>query len=400
MGIPVMPIFIFDSNIITELPPKDARITFIHSQLARLHTELKQFNSSLAIFHGDPLSVWKDLIQTGPITSVFYNRDYEPYGLERDGNITRLFSENGVSSQTFKDQVIFEKDEVVKKDGLPYTVFTPYKNRWLDRFEKLPLEPELNTENLFHFTTKMPTLQAFGFETSEIKVIPYDISVAHNYAQTRDFPSVSGTSNLGPHLRFGTVSVRSIVRNIPNKSSVFLSELIWREFFMQIMWHFPQVQSHNFKRKYDGVAWRNNEEEFKTWCEGNTGFPMVDAGIRELLATGHMHNRVRMIVAGFLCKHLLIDWKWGEAFFAQHLLDYELSSNNGNWQWAAGTGCDSAPYFRIFNPSEQLKKFDKQLEYIHKWIPEYNMGLYLPPMVDHKIARLRALETYKSGILQ
>lgn len=400
IGLPVKPIFIFDTQITSELPKDDARISFIYSQLANIQLELEKHGSSLTIYHGDPLKIWEEIAASENVSSVFFNKDYEPYAIKRDSQVQEFLSHHNVTCNRFKDHVIFEENEVVKKDGKPYTIYTPFKNKWLEKLDEVIFTKELNTKNLHQYSAPFPSLQDIGFIESKIKVPEFSLSQAHDYAQIRDFPSKNGTSLLAPHLRFGTVSIRDMVIRAKEKSDVFLSELIWREFFMQILWHFPEVQNHNFKRKYDGVEWRNNPAEFEQWCKGETGYPMVDAGMRELLATGHMHNRVRMIVAGFLCKHLLIDWKWGEAFFAKHLLDYELASNNGNWQWAAGTGCDSAPYFRIFNPTEQLKKFDKDLIYIHKWIPEYNMGLYLPPMVDHKMARLRALDVYKKGIIQ
>ena len=255
-------------------------------------------------------------------------------------------------------------------------------------------------KNESHFAKlefNLPSLKELGFIRSSIKVHAYDISQLDNYDEVRNFPALNQTSFLSPHLRFGTVSIRKVVKQTVSNQS-FLSELIWREFFMQILYHFKEVVHSNFRRKYDHIEWRNNAAEFESWKNGATGFPMVDAGMRELNATGYMHNRVRMVVAGFLCKHLLIDWRWGEAYFAKKLLDYELSSNNGNWQWAAGTGCDAAPYFRVFNPTTQIKKFDPEMTYINKWIPELNALSYPSPIVDHKTARERAIAMYKRGI--
>ncbi|MGB0806646.1 MAG: cryptochrome/photolyase family protein [Salibacteraceae bacterium] len=400
MDLPVKPIFIFDSNIINELDPNDSRISFIHEKLNELNRALKPYNSGITVFVGDPIEVWKSIIATHSVHSVFYNKDYEPYARKRDKELQQFFATENIECYSYKDHVIFEESEILKNDGTPYTVFTPFKKKWLENFKGVTINKQSNLNNFINQSTEIPSLQRLGFQKSAIQVKAVNLSQLNNYSDIRDFPAVNGTSNLSPHLRFGTVSIRQMVSIALKKSPVFLSELIWREFFMQILWHYPQVQNNNFKRKYDGIEWRNNTQEFELWCQGKTGYPMVDAGMRELVQTGYMHNRVRMITAGFLCKHLLIDWKWGEAFFAKHLLDFELASNNGNWQWASGTGCDSAPYFRIFNPTTQLQKFDKHLEYVQKWIPDYNMGLYQPPMVNHKIARERALETYKKGIIQ
>lgn len=399
-GIPVIPIFIFDTQILDELAKDDARLNFIHESLSNVNTQLAKYNSSIKFYIGNPIHLWQTIIQENTISQVFFNKDYEPYATARDQEITTLLQQKNITVSSFKDQVIFEENEVLKNDGTPYTIFTPFKNKWLSHFTEVNVLENTRFKNLMEQSHAIPSLAELGFVSSSKKVPNYSFQHLKDYSINRDFPGKSGTTVIGPHLRFGTVSIRKIVNQVKDHHPIYLSELIWREFFMQIMFHFPQVQNHNFKRKYDGVQWRNNAKDFELWCQGKTGYPLVDAGMRELVATGHMHNRVRMVTAGFLCKHLLIDWKWGEAFFAQHLLDYELSSNNGNWQWAAGTGCDAAPYFRIFNPIEQLKKFDKEFTYINKWIPEYNMGLYLPPMVDHRTARLRALEAYKTGIIQ
>ena len=299
---------------------------------------------------------------------------------------------------SFKDQVIFEEKEILKNDGLPYTVFTPYKNKWLSLFKGVTVKPSISFTHFHHFNASFPSMEALGFVPSSIQVKGFDLSVAHEYASNRDFPAKDATSYLSAHLRFGTVSIRQVIAQLKPANDVFLSELIWREFFMQILFNFPAVVHRNFRAKYDGIQWVNNKLDFEKWCNGQTGYPMVDAGMRQLNETGFMHNRVRMITAGFLCKHLLIDWRWGEAYFARKLLDYELSSNNGNWQWAAGTGCDAAPYFRIFNPIEQLRKFDQSQDYIKKWIPEFGTNRYPLPMVEHTFARRRALEVYKAGI--
>ncbi len=397
----VLPIFIFDTNIIDELPRDDSRISFIYAQLDSINESLRQHKSSLLCLKGNPIDVFKELITQHKIKQVFTNKDYEPYALNRDEEISALLGKNDITFNTFKDQVIFEKDDILKPDGSPYTVFTPYKKKWLNHF----INPEIYELNERHFKAlyecdfNFPSLSDIGFEQSSIKDEEYSINHLQNYQKQRDFPGLNGTSHLSAHLRFGTVGIRRIVTAVKDNES-FLSELIWREFFMQILYHFPKVVRQNFKSKYDSIPWRNKLEEFEKWKAGETGYPIVDAGMRELNQTGYMHNRVRMITASFLCKHLLINWQWGEAYFAEKLLDYDLALNNGNWQWAAGTGCDAAPYFRIFNPTEQTKKFDSNLEYINKWVPELNSLAYPQPIVEHKFARQRALDTYKIGIEQ
>jgi deoxyribodipyrimidine photo-lyase len=398
---PVLPVFIFDSNITDELPSYDPRISFIHETLSGINNELKKYGSSILIRKGDPEKIWFEILDSYDINAVYINRDYEPYAINRDRTIERILTKKQISFMTFKDQVIFEEREILKSDGSPYTIFTPYKNRWLQKVsEFLPLKERdsLTNPNFLKCNSVFQSLKELGFSESSDKVKPYDLSVIKDYDKFRDFPAEEKTSYLGPHLRFGTISIRKLVKLALKENTVFLNELIWREFFMQILFSFPNVVTGNFKSKYDNIQWRNNEDEFERWCNGETGFPIVDAGMRQLNETGYMHNRVRMITAGFLCKHLLIDWRWGEAYFAGKLLDYELSSNNGNWQWAAGTGCDAAPYFRIFNPHSQQLKFDPEMEYIRKWIPEFNSSSYPDSMIDHDFARKRAIEVYKSGL--
>lgn len=398
-GKPVLPIFIFDTTILSQLSKDDARVSFIHQCLQKMDVELKKHDSSLSILKGEPIKVWEQILKNYKVDTIFTNKDYEPYALQRDREIYKIATQNNIGFQRFKDQVIFEENEVLKADGKPYTVYTPYKNKWLAAFKELELITEsANLNNLFRCKLDFPTLDFIGFIKSKIKVSDFNPKKIEDYGEFRDFPSKDHTTHIGAHLRFGTLSVRQVILDLPALSDVYLSELVWREFFMQILFHFPKVKNHNFKPKYDVIPWRNNKEEFEKWCNGQTGYPMVDAGMRELNATGHMHNRVRMVTAGFLCKHLLIDWQWGEAYFAQKLLDYDLSANNGNWQWAAGTGCDAAPYFRVFNPTTQIQKFDKGLEYIKKWVPEINELTYAKPMVEHKFARERAIETYKQAL--
>jgi len=399
-GFPVLPLFIFDTQIIDELPADDARISFIYKQLQKVHEQLVAWDSSLHIFKGEPLTVWKELLSRYQIQAVYLNNDYEPYALKRDRELGELLKSHGISLHSFKDQVIFEKGEIVKEDGTPYTVFTPYKRKWLEKFQRPALLSGAGDpgDGFLKVSLAFPRIEALGFTPSNTEVLPYDLSILKDYARLRDFPGPDATSHLSTHLRFGTVSIRQIIARLGPGDEVFLSELIWREFFMQILFHFPQVVTENFKPRYKGIEWLNHAGDFELWCEGKTGYPLVDAGMRQLNATGYMHNRVRMVTAGFLCKHLLTDWRMGEAYFATKLLDYELSSNNGNWQWAAGTGCDAAPYFRIFNPMEQLKKFDPDLSYVKRWIPEYGTPKYPVPIVDHKHARDRALLSYKKAI--
>jgi deoxyribodipyrimidine photo-lyase len=402
-GEEVLPIFIFDKNILEDLPKDDPRVAFIHDLLAEMNAGLKKHRKSLAVFYGDPISIFEQLVTENDIRKVYTNHDYEPYARKRDLAVYQVFKKHQIEFLTYKDQVIFEKSEVTKDDGNPYVVFTPYSRKWKEAFAKVelkhfPSEKKLDGIASHHYP--FLTLKDIGFKASEIKVPALDISQKRiaNYESTRNFPDLE-TSHLGPYLRFGAVSIREIVAKASEqKNLTYLNELIWREFFMQILWHFPQTVTKSFKPKYDAIKWRNNEAEFEKWCNGKTGYPFVDAGMHELNTTGFMHNRVRMIVASFLCKHLLIDWRWGEAYFAGKLFDYEQSSNIGNWQWAAGSGVDAAPYFRIFNPAEQIKKFDKDLKYIKKWIPELETDKYPEPIVEHKFARERCLEVYKKAV--
>lgn len=395
----VIPVFIFDEEILDELETTDTRVHFIYQRLEKINVFLEEYNSSVRIFKGSVVEVFKDLINEYEIQDVFINEDYEPYAIQRDKRVLYLLESNNIQLHTYTDHVVFKPGTILKDDGLPYTVYTPFKKKWLKHFEtnKPKKTPLPNYDNFLKIKFDYPTIEELGFSTTAIHVEDFNLAELDNYGVTRNVPALNSTSFLGPHLRFGTVSIRTIVNQLKQSDAVFLSELIWREFFIQIMFHFPRVLSENFKLKYNGIVWRNNEEEFKLWCNGKTGYPIVDAGMRQLNKTGYMHNRVRMITASFLCKHLLIDWRWGEAYFAQKLLDYELASNNGNWQWVAGTGCDAAPYFRVFSPSAQTIKFDPDLIYIKKWVPEFEELTYLP-MVDHKMARERALLTYKLGL--
>ncbi len=400
----VLPVFIFDKNILNKLSDKkDKRVSFIHQTLNALNIEMQKFGSSLLVLYGEPLNVFKTISESFHVKDVFTNQDYEPYAIERDRQILDWLKSKGISFLPFKDQVIFEKQEILKLDKSPYTIFTPYSKIWkrkiaeekIEKYSSQKLLSKLFKTEPFHF----PSLNEIGFEIADIQIPPVEIekNIIKNYHLTRNLPAVNGTSKFSVHLRFGTVSIRELAAIAVKLNEQWLNEIIWREFFMMILFHFPHVVDKSFKRKYENIEWRNDEAEFKKWCDGETGYPIVDAGMRELNDTGFMHNRVRMIVASFLTKHLLIDWRWGEAYFAEKLLDYELSSNNGNWQWAAGCGCDAAPYFRIFNPTEQTKRFDQEMVYTKKWINNFTPN-YLPPIVEHSFARRRALEVFKKAL--
>lgn len=403
-GLPVLPIFVFDPGILNRLKSDDPRVGFIYRTISCIKNQLENNGSSLMVFFETPFQTFEKLLSEYVVDSVYSNNDYEPYASSRDTEVKQFLKLRGVKFHTFKDQVIFEKEEVVKDNCAPYTVFTPYSKKWKQCLSDHSLNPfpsEELTRNFFRCNPfNLPAFEKLGFRKSETRIPPpeIDIQKIKDYEKTRDFPVLEGTTRLGIHLRLGTISIRELARIAMQTSEVFLNELIWREFFTSILWFFPYVVSGPFKNQYDFIEWRNNEKEFETWCQGRTGFPLVDAGMRELNETGFMHNRVRMVVASFLVKHLLIDWRWGEAYFAEKLLDFELASNNGNWQWAAGTGCDAAPYFRVFNPESQQQRFDRNKEYILKWVPELNTKDYPPPMVDHRFARERVLSVYKKAL--
>ncbi len=398
-GKPLILLFIFDDKILGDLPDDDPRVSYIYDNLEKIHRSVSVYGSSVLAFKGSWKRIWQDITSLLKIRSVFWNTDYEPYAITHDREVTDILHENGIETSNYKDQVIFEKDEVIKDDSLPYTVFTPFSRKWLSVLEinGIPYESksEDHLNNLARISVTFPSLDSIGFKRSGIKPREFMSENIENYDKHRDYPYLDATSFSGPHLRFGTVSIREIVKTALMVNKTYLNELIWREFFMQILYHYPGVVNNSFKPVYDRIRWINDNELFDKWCHGATGYPLVDAGMRQLNATGFMHNRVRMVTASFLCKHLLTDWRWGEKYFAEKLLDYELSSNNGNWQWASGTGCDAAPYFRVFNPLIQAKKFDKDNKYILKWIPELNTPDYPNPIINHSFARKRAIETYK-----
>jgi len=406
-NIKVLPIFIFDKEILDKLTNKaDKRVSVIYNLILTLQQKIVDCGSSLLVLYGNTQEVFEKLTIQYKINAVYTNNDYEPKAIERDSKIAQLLNKKNIKFLSYKDQVIFEKSEILKPDGKLYTVFTPYSKIWKKNLDIKKIE-NFTSENLLKNLVKttpfnMPKIESIGFIDTKFKIENYKINkkIIENYHNTRNFPYIDGTSNLSVHLRFGTVSIRELVKIAVNINQQWLNELIWREFFMMILYHFPKVENSAFKTKYESIPWRNNEQEFQKWCEGNTGYPIVDAGMRQLNQTGLMHNRVRMIVASFLTKHLLIDWRWGELYFAEKLLDFELSSNNGNWQWASGSGCDAVPYFRIFNPYEQVKRFDPDLLYIKKWVSNLNEFSYQQPIVDHKFARERAIMTYKKGLNQ
>ena len=414
---PVIPLFIFDKNILDKLEDKnDARVTFIYDALKDLQTELKKKGSTLVVKYGEPTKIWKELLQSYTIKAVYTNHDYEPYAINRDEEIAQFLAKQNIPFHTFKDHVIFEEGEVLKADGTPYTVFTPYSRKWKAKLDSRvskdaqenPISYYLKQYPSLGYADKLwqsspiaiPTLQSMNFERSELSIPGKTVTrgLIKKYDETRNFPAIAGTSQLGIHFRFGTISIREKAQKARQLNETYLNELIWRDFYATILAHFPHVAERPFRAKYEKIPWRHNEKEWKKWCTGHTGYPMVDAGMRELNATGFMHNRIRMVTASFFTKHLLMDYRLGEAYFAKKLLDFDLASNNGGWQWAAGCGTDAAPYFRIFNPTSQQQKFDKELKYIKKWIPEYGTDQYPDPIVDHKTARERCLSTFKAAL--
>lgn len=417
---PVLPLFIFDADILDELDdPQDARVSFLHQSVLDLQEQLQTLGSSILLRYGKPSEVWAQVLDEFAIAEVYTNHDYEPRAIQRDEQVKAMLAGRDIPLFSFKDQVIFEKLEVTKADGGPYTVFTPYsrtwKNKLISRMEKPGMAGEEEAVSFylkpypcekyyanFHQIEPLPVpaLSAMGFHPSAVEIPPTSVSrgLIKQYDKTRDFPYLNGTSRLGIHFRFGTISIREKARRALELNETFLNELIWRDFYAQILANFPHVAKGSFRPEYDRIEWRNDEKEFEKWCEGKTGYPIVDAGMRELNHTGFMHNRVRMITASFLTKHLLIDWRWGEAYFAKKLLDFDLASNNGGWQWAAGSGTDAAPYFRVFSPAAQQEKFDPEYKYVRKWVPEYGTAAYPKPIVDHKFARERCLEVYKFAL--
>jgi len=404
-GEKVLPIFIFDRTILDDLQDtQDPRVIFIHRQISSLNTELKKYKSGILVEYGDPLHIFESLLEKYPIKAVYSNEDYEPYALSRDKSVKSLMQQSAVNFIQFKDHVIFHKNEILNNSKEPFKVFSAYKKKWLSLLDPGMLAP-CKSESLLHRlysfqTNQIISLSDIGFRDNALSFPQKKFykGIIEHYDKTRDFPYLDGTSRLGIHFRHGTISIRQAFRFGIEHNDTWVNELIWREFYSMILFHFPAVVSHSFKSRYDNIEWINSKEDFEKWCAGETGYPIVDAGMHQLNKTGYMHNRVRMIVASFLTKHLLIDWRWGEAYFAQKLLDYELASNNGGWQWAAGTGTDAQPYFRVFNPHAQMQKFDPDQLYVKRWASEYSGKKYPNPIIDHKFARTRAIETYKKAL--
>ncbi len=402
---PVLPLFIFDDNILKELDTDDRRVDFIYTQVLKLKKELQSIGSDIIVKIGNPIKVINEILSNYNVKSVFCNKDHEPYGIGRDKDIQKLLSKSGIEFIQYLDHLIADKNSVLKSDGKPYTVYTPFKNRFKqvisssDYLDYVVIPYKNNFAQVLQ-SLKIPSIESIGFKSNNIKFPSsnIDFEIIQKYHNTRDIPSVEGTTKLGIHLRFGTISIRELYRNSVDLNEVFINELIWREFYAMILMHYPNVVFSSFKKQYDNIEWINNEVDFESWMNGETGYEIVDAGMRQLNETGYMHNRVRMITASFLTKHLLIDWRWGEAYFAKKLLDYELSSNNGGWQWCAGSGSDAAPYFRIFSPERQREKFDPKKEYIKMWIPNYDSNNYINKIVDHKNAIERCKEVYSRAI--
>ena len=404
-GKQVQPVFIFDTTILKQLPRNDQRVLFIHQTIARLQEEYQQLGTSLLVAVGNPVDIIPELVMQTGASIVFANRDYEPSAIVRDKLVAEKLSKKNCEFIGAKDQVIFEKNEILKADGTPYTVYTPYMRKWREKLNAFYLQSypvEKYFSNFRKSTSEMlPTLESLGFDNEQFQEFPsahFPLEIIRKYAETRDFPNVHGTSRLSLHLRFGTISIRELASIANETNETYLKELIWRDFYQMILFHFPATVNEAFKKQYDKIVWEFDEQQFKAWCEGRTGYPLVDAGMRELNTTGFMHNRVRMVVASFLTKHLLHDWRLGERYFAEKLLDFDLASNIGGWQWAAGSGNDAAPYFRVFNPTSQQEKFDPKFEYVKKWVPEFGTDAYPKPIVEHTFARNRVLERYKKAL--
>ncbi|MFN5415422.1 MAG: cryptochrome/photolyase family protein [Flavobacteriia bacterium] len=402
----VQAIFIFDSEILNKLEKNDQRVLFIYREIEKLKQKYKDLGSDLHVFYGNPVEIIPLLCDENQINTLCTNKDYEPYAIQRDKTIFDILKAKGVDFIAKKDHVIFEKNEILKGDGSPYTIFTPYSRRWKEKLNDFYLKSyptEKYLSNLAKKTTEseLISLQKMGFESKQVVDFPateFNSKIISEYSEKRDIPSLNATSRLSLHLRFGTISIRKLTQKALETNQTYLNELIWRDFYQAILYHFPHSATDSFKKQYDRIEWKNKEKLFELWCEGKTGYPLVDAGMRELNTTGFMHNRVRMVVASFLCKHLLIDWRWGERYFAEKLLDFDLASNTGGWQWASGSGCDAAPYFRVFNPQLQQEKFDKDFKYIKKWVPEFGTEQYPEPIVEHKVARDLAIASYKLAL--
>jgi len=399
----VLPIFIFDINILKDLNQNDRRVSLLFDRLMELNKELAKQSKKIHVYYGDPELILNELHEKIPFDALFANTDYEPYATKRDRTINNSLGKKYVKFLSFKDQVIFEKDEILSNEGKIYSVYTYYMKKWKSLFNNSMTDSYPSHKLLHKCITSdaikcVHFLDEIGFEYS--KYILYNPNLTqislNKYEESRDNPNVNGTSNASVHLRFGFLSIREVVKIALQYSEIFLNELIWRSFFSQILWNYPRVVDSCFKVKYNNLEWNSNDLLFK-WQKGQTGFHIVDAGMRQLIETGYMHNRVRMIAASFLVKNLGIDWRLGEAYFASKLMDFDLASNNGNWQWVAGTGCDASPYFRVFNPNTQRERYDPNFKYCAKWINELEEnGIYrVPKIVDAKQSRLEAIDRYK-----
>ncbi len=437
-------VFVFDTDILDRLEDRhDRRVDFIWHSVRELQTALAEMGGGLVVRHGSARTLIPELARELGVNAVFANRDYEPEAILRDAAVEEALAADGIPFVTFKDQVIFERDQLLSGSGRPYSVFTPYRNAWLKRVGDADLQLHPVAEHAAALApaveSALPSLPSMGFQHTDLASLgvkpgmsgaaacwrAFEDQLA-GYDRLRNLPVLDATSRLSVHLRFGTCSVRELARRAYYASGrgadTWLSELIWRDFFQMILFFHPRVTNQAYRTEFDGIRWPGSDDHFRAWCAGRTGYPIVDAGMRELNRTGFMHNRVRMIVASFLVKDLLVDWRRGERYFAQKLLDYDLAANNGNWQWAASTGCDAQPYFRIFNPVAQSEKYDPDGGYIRRWVPELaaldNRDIHAPwrltpieqeiagvvlgrdypaPIVDHALARERALALFKSA---
>jgi len=408
-GHPVLPLFIYDQTILEKLPPDDARLTFIFDQVERLAHEAREAGGGFLARYGKTEAVFEALLKAYDVAAVYTNEDYEPYATERDAVIAKLVEKHGAEFKAFKDQVIFAKDEVLTKNGKPSKVFGAYSKAWQakvtpDDFKPHPSARLFKKENLASpqkGDASRPTLKEMGFERHEQWTPPAHLppaKVVENYDQVRDLPAEKrGTTRLSVHLRFGTVSIRQLMQQAQELNNKLLNELIWRDFFMMLLWHFPNTATEAYDPKMRHLPYRDDEAQYRAWCEGRTGYPLVDAGMRQLNATGYLHNRARIATAGFLVKQLFIDWKLGEHYFSEKLLDYDMSNNVGNWQWMAGTGAVAAPWFRVYSPDSQQQQYDPDYEYVKQWVPEFGTDKYPAPIVDHKFGRERALDLIRKS---